>query len=71
MSAEQCQLFEETLAEDEASLLRQLAEAQGDERQDKPVPKRQPRREKLPEQGVTSESVQNSFSTKTDYRSTG
>ena len=51
MNAEQRQLFEDTLAEDEADLQAQLKALQGDADQDKlePAAKRKPRREKLPE----------------------
>ena len=53
MNAEQRQMFEETLAEDEADLQAQLKALQGDADQaDKPQaePKRKPRRQALPEQ---------------------
>ena len=52
MQAEQRQMFEDTLAEDEADLAAQLAALRGDaESADQPQaqPKRKPRREKLPE----------------------
>ena len=58
MSAEQCELFAEALAADEASLEAQLAALQaqagtgaeaGTAPADKPPPKRQPKREHLPE----------------------
>jgi transposase len=51
MSAEQRQLFEDTLAEDEADLQAQLDALQGDAQADKPQAKskRKPRRQALPE----------------------
>ena len=52
MNAEQRQLFEDTMAEDEADLQARLKALQGDADQaDTPEPaaKRKPRREKLPE----------------------
>ena len=50
MNAEQRQMFEDTLAEDEADLQAQLQTLQGDTAPaPPPLPKRQPRREKLPE----------------------
>ena len=51
MNAEQRQLFEDTLAEDQASLEAQLQALQGQSETDKPQGegKRKPRREKLPE----------------------
>lgn len=51
MNAEQRQMFEDTLTEDEADLQAQLQALQGDDAQAPPTPaaKRQPRCEKLPE----------------------
>ncbi len=50
MNAEQRQMFEDTLAEDEADLEARLKALQGEaEPADKPQAKRKPRREKLPE----------------------
>ena len=52
MSAEQRRLFEETLAEDQASLEEQMRALQGEDKRPEPPPagnKRQPRRKPLPE----------------------